>query len=218
VVVDDNFELKDTDYLSDTYDIYKYADNLFTFYGKDQTASLMFEHVLFIPNEKNLFDFIELIIKSNVTNQDIDVKFMQSENKFANYRITFGNQKYVNKFKRLYQAYKKLNDESRHQNEMAKKRLDTWLRPFAALMNYGNRWGKSIFSTQHTLSINEHIALENTAGTHMRRVDLKHGFSSHFRKRLDVFFNNMTFPIDHFMFDYEYYLYTLSNLEIIFEL
>lgn len=189
------------------FKIYDYIRKINNFYG-DKIAYFHFENVLFLNN----FQFIK--------NQAVEIymDFSESESKFfreivykqpensINFTIDLKNDL---KFLESLKNYEKYIDCL---NETIMEHLDSdskWNNLFCTLVNYRN--GKSVYVTDLTESLNQHLGERIRPGSTWLRVPIEFGFVSHFREQ--DFELPLKYPFSYVNLDIEYYkfLYKISK-------
>lgn len=189
-----------------SYDIYEYSRGLVDAYGS-HACGFHFEHVMFVDNFN--YTFIQQAI---------------SRSQFVYYRYHNKNQ-FVLRFKLLESDEPMILFLEKSQpmlvalNETVwtsqKKLDDIWKTPFAIRFNV--RFGKSLFVSQLTELYTQHSVLyiSNRDAKEMITVPLSQGFSSHFREKIEGFFDGKKINFNNFIVDLEYYQFLRSfNLTI----
>jgi hypothetical protein len=189
-----------------TYNIYDYADRLFSKYGKKKTSCISFENVMFLPNNKNLDTF--LLNLYNNKKHLTTIVLHGEENKTVQYKCDsktkFSYSKTIYKYSNLYKCLK--NKYKSYINDTVDGNFNNAI---ASLMNM--REGKSIFNTDNTEGINQHYASIEKSFTYRIKIPLKLGYASHFRESFNKFFYNQQYPIDFVLVDIEYYLFLINS-------
>ena len=180
------------------YNIFDYADNLFKKYLWAPSC-LEFENLVFLQaNDLNLVEFI-----SNILNYENGYKMdlVMNNNKM---KITYklDTVTYVVKLQKQI----KFATCMKEYLNLSPSLNSIWQSVFGSLMNMRN--GKSIFSTDHTEGINQHYTdISKSNLNECFKISINDGFCSHFRENADLFFNNQTYSIKHFIVDIEYLLF-----------
>ena len=94
---------------------------------------------------------------------------------------------------------------------MASSKFDKWNNLYSSKMDF--RCGKSIFKTDFTLSIDQHIGVEIVPNTLFYNVTISDGYVTHVRDNFNGFPSQLTFPFEFIIFDLEYYSFILSVSE-----
>jgi hypothetical protein len=194
---------RDATSLSKNYNIYDYAKRLFKKYGST-ASSLLFDHVLFINIDN---DFMNSLRKTMIANQNQSIiKLTDQPSRNMYFNVTGNDLKYVKYLLDLYQLYINLTKTSNL------SRFDSlWNNIFATRVNTNNRNGKSIFNTQFTEGIHQHLTTVGVNGSKIARVSPNDGYSSHHRGSISSFFKEQYQSISYFYLDVEYYMF-LSRL------
>lgn len=181
------------------YNIYEYASNLLNLYGSNVSA-FHFEHVLFLDHMDE--HFLQKIFSYQTTNR---TKFRKET--FAYKNLASMNIVIQNKDMSLIQFIRDKKDliDCLNRTIHGEGKLETfWNRVYGIHMN--NRLGKSIFISNRTELVNQHIPIRANVIRRHLNVPLSLGFSSHFREDISGFM--LTFdqiPFQLFYFDMEFY-------------
>ena len=186
------------------YNLYEFADELFSSYGKFFTACLSFENVIFFPNN-NFLDLFFDKLKSN-QNYPKSINLKVSKDKSINFKIkSISDLKYSKTLHNHSQLYKCL--KNRYEILFSNSVDELWKNGIASLIN--TRSGKSIFNTDNTESLNQHYSTKGSLSI-IRTVPFNKGFTGHFREDISGFINNQEVPINYFLVDLEYFLFLVS--------
>jgi hypothetical protein len=194
------------------YNLYDYAENLKSIYGKD-VASFRFENFL-VFNKYDEFS-------EELNNFDADKKLT---NKFWNpffgssLAIKYYNLNHLTKLIFLIDSEKDLDyiaslKNAKIQIECLNRTLYSsnsilstkWSRSIKGLMN--NRYGKSLYNTNLTIAVSQHTYSIIKPGSREILVPIEHGFTSHFRDEDLSSVNGLIFKTDSLK-------YSANNLKI----
>jgi hypothetical protein len=183
------------------YNIYDFTEKLFNKYGAD-TAYLHFHHVIFFDNT---YKFSKDILTINDQIDRVFIyTFSNNNEKKIIYKIVDQNDTIkINNYKNLIPIVNCLNETF-----MDSSKFDKWNNLYASKMDF--RSGKSIFKTNYTLLIDQHIGVEVKPSTLFHNVSLADGYVTHVRDNLNGFPDVLNFPFEFIIFDLEYYSFILS--------
>ncbi len=176
----------------DSISLYNYTNNLFELFGKSKTASLYFEHVVFIPHD--YFDPMSLTATNPKNNKTI--KFSLDSNPMYARQI-------LNYMEKSDCLSKHVLDTNIHANKFAH------IHGIQILTNNG----KSVYNTDLCDGINQHVVsnLVDKAKGEIR-VPTVLGYTSHLRENTNKYFTNQVMDINHLFIDFEYYMYLWRKL------
>lgn len=201
--------INDTRLPSMNYNIYDFANYLFTKYGK-HNAYIKFRQVVFFNDFKSLLKKIQ----SNditVINKEMSSLRYTYKGRSISYQIKKDDQYYFNSFNRIEEYFSCLKKNHIDENDEI---LDNHFNnPYATHLFFG-REGKSIFNTDLTESYDAHGA-KNTTYPNSKYVllPLEIGFVNHFRSNMNKYFSYVkTYPFSFIKIDVDYYQFLINCL------
>lgn len=183
------------------YSIYNYARDLVNEHGSD-VSFFLFENVVFLTIPESL-NFIDNFI--NLPSQNIQLAAASGEKLIL--RVTKSDFDKISEIIELQDMIKCFNATIVNSGKFE----SIWNVPFALLIN--NRWGKSLFNTNLTVTYHQHGA-DLERGTRKVRLPIEKGFVNHFREHFGGFLENQVYSFYHFRLDLEYYQF-LAHLNSI---
>ena len=190
--------------------IYEFASSLFQQFGRNQTACLIFEHVIMLPFFHN-FDSFMSEIKSVVVNDTFSTNhFIRLNRAISQPQINVAIQSpkgfvYAKQLVSQYELVKCLNKQLKNTSSIR----FNFNRYFGGLIK--SRAGKSIFNTNLTETINQHNADLTIQNSTCTMVPTQFGYLSHFREIYTGFLTRQFEDINCFNFNWEY-IYLLLSL------
>ena len=189
------------------YNIFEFADILFKKYSM-KPSCLEFENVVFFQNDdKNLINFVSNLYNNTANKTELVIQ--NNDKKYVKFKLD--SLEYVNNLKNKVEL---ANILIKNMSQNSSYDL-LWHSIFCSLMNM--RSGKSIFSTDNTEGINQHYTdVSKSKENNCVKISTNDAFCGHFRENINLFFNDQTYSIKHFMIDIEYSLFISKFINNLF--
>lgn len=175
------------------YSMYEYATSLMQEYG-NKIANFHFENVVFLTIPESI-EFVEKLVSL----PSDTVYLTDASGARLGVRVSKSQIRKIYELLDVEDTIQCLNKTIR-----ANTKLDSiWNVPFALMIN--NRWGKSLYNTNLTITFNQHHTDNRERGARELKVPLDRGFVSHFREHFRGFLTDQTYSFYNFRLDLEYY-------------